>query len=95
MVDFLPLFTGEITFVTFCLHSHASTLFCKGVYSRRKEFAPKVSKVFSLRMDPFSKGDIVNVDRVTFLGSVSFSLNVGQIRTHSIISFVGTYVMGS
>ena len=30
----------------------------KGVYSKRKEFAPKGSKVFPFRVDPFSEGTL-------------------------------------
>ena len=31
--------------------------FWKGVYSKRKEFAPKGSKFFPFRVEPFSEGD--------------------------------------
>ena len=33
--------------------------FWKGVYSKWKEFAPNGSKIFPLRVDPFSEGDLV------------------------------------
>ena len=30
--------------------------FCKGFYTKRKEFAPKGSKFFPVRVDPISEG---------------------------------------
>ena len=43
--------------------------FLKGIYSKRKEFAPKWSKFFPFRVDPFSEGTFfAGVTLVFFLG---------------------------
>ena len=43
-------------FFDFFLLSCTYTPFWKGVYSKRKEFAPKGSKFFPFRVEPFSEG---------------------------------------
>ena len=47
----------ETTFMTPYLLSCAPSPFWKGVCSKRKGFAPKGSKFFPIRADPFSEGD--------------------------------------
>ena len=51
VVDFLPYFTA---FTTSCLYFSPISPFCKGVYSKRKELAPKGSKFFPFKVNPFS-----------------------------------------
>ena len=48
--------------------------FQKGVYSRRKEFAPMGSKFFPSRIDPFSEGRQNNFDKVASPESISLTL---------------------
>ena len=48
--------------------------FWKGVNSIRKEFAPRGSKFFPLRVDHFSEGDKNKLDRVASPESVSIPL---------------------
>ena len=50
----LTLLSRETTIVT-CLLSCTSSPFWKGVYSNRKEFAPRRSKFFPFRVDSFQK----------------------------------------
>ena len=46
----------------------------KGIYSRGKEFAPKESKFFPLRVDIFLEGRQNNFDRITTPEGVSIPL---------------------
>ena len=48
--------TSETTSVMSCLLSYTICLFGKEAYSNRKEFAPKGSKYFPIRVDLFSEG---------------------------------------
>ena len=75
-LDFLPFCIREITLVTSCLLSNISSPFWKGIYSKRKEFAPKReqilsfwskpfgSKFFLFRVNPFSEGRKKNFGKV-------------------------------
>ena len=56
LIDFLPFFTRETTFVTSWLFSCTTSPFWKWVYSKRKEFAPIGSKFFPFRVDLYSEG---------------------------------------
>ena len=47
----------------------------KGVYSKRKEFAPKGSKFFPFRVDLISEGRKNTFDRFIFLEGVSVPFN--------------------
>ena len=64
MVHYGSFCKGD-NFFDFFLLSCTYTPFWKGVYSKRKEFAPKGSKFFPFRVEPFSKGRQNNVDRAT------------------------------
>ena len=55
LVPFLPVHTRETIFVTSCLHSCKSSLFWKRVCIKRKALAPRGSKFFPFRVDPFSE----------------------------------------
>ena len=57
---FFCLFVRELFFFTFCLLECTQIPFWKGVYSKRKEFAPSGSKVFPFTADPLSEGDKTN-----------------------------------
>ena len=50
---FSAIFHKGDTFVALCLPSYIPNLFWKGLYSKGKEFALKVSKFFTFRVDPF------------------------------------------
>ena len=52
----------------------------KGVCFKRKEFAPKGSKFFPFRVDPFSEGRQSNFDRVVSPESVSIHL-----KEHNVV----------
>ena len=54
LVDFPPFLSREINFIFFCLLSCTPSPFWKGVYSKRKEFAPLWVKLFPFWVDPFS-----------------------------------------
>ena len=84
LIDFLPFFTREITFVASCLVFSSPSPFWKEVCSKRKEFAPKRSKFFHFREDPFQKGRINNFERIACLNSVSIPLRwpVKTLRVH-------------
>ena len=45
----------ETTFVTHICHPNTPNPFWKGIYSKRKEFAPRGSKFFPFREDPFRR----------------------------------------
>ena len=70
LVDLSPLFTREVTFLTSCLLFCTSNLFVKGISLTVKHLLPS----FHFREAPFSEGNKNNIDRVTFLESVSFLL---------------------
>ena len=60
------------------------------VYSKRKEFAPKVNKSFSFRVYPFSERD-KNFDSVVFPKVHQFSLSAKSQQHYShFISYLGT-----
>ena len=65
----------------------------KGVHSKRKEFAPRGSKFFPFRVDPFSEGSktILTVESLT-LESVSIPLNVCSLRGLDILGSLYTSV---
>ena len=50
--------------------------FCKGIYSKQKEFAHLVSKLFHFRVDPFSEGSQTELKNVVFLKVDQFPLSV-------------------
>ena len=78
MVDFLSFLTREITwdFLLAFLHTYP---FWKGVYSKRKEFAPHGSKFFPFRVDPFSEGRQKKFGRVASLECInSLSYTFGE-----------------
>ena len=53
-IIFIAIFSArETVFMTSCLLSCTSSPFWKGVFSKSKEFAPKGSKFFPFRVDPF------------------------------------------
>ena len=54
-LNYRHFFTRETTFVTSCLLSWTLAPFWKGVYSKRKEFAPG-DKFFPLRVNHLQKG---------------------------------------
>ena len=69
--------------MTSYLLSYTSIPFRKGVYSKRKEFAPMGSKFFLFRIDPSSKGlkrEANNLDRVVSPESVSVLLKSLDIQ---------------
>ena len=51
----------------------------KGVYSKRKEFAPNGSKFFPFGGDPFSEARQNKADRVTFYESLSIPLPLNPL----------------
>ena len=53
MINFPLFLQGKQLFVTTCLLSNILSPFLKGVFPKRKEFAPKF---FPFRADPFQKG---------------------------------------
>ena len=53
LIEFPPCFRREKTFATPCLLSYIANPFWKGVYFKKKEFAPDGSKFFPFRVDPF------------------------------------------
>ena len=57
LVDFLLVFRRETTFMTSYMLFCTLNPICKRVYSKRKEFAPRGSKFFPFRVDPFSDSD--------------------------------------
>ena len=69
-----PFFTRETIFVTSCLLSWTGIPSQKEVYSKRKEFAPRGSKFFPFRVDPFEDGDRIHFDRTASPESVSILL---------------------
>ena len=74
MVDFLPLFSRESTFVTSSLLFSTPSPFWKSVYAKREEFTPKESKFFLFWVDHFQKRQKL-FDIVISPESVSFPLN--------------------
>ena len=60
LVDFVPFWTRETAFVVSCLLFGTKRPFWKGVDSKRKEFAPTGSKVFTFRLDPFLEGNTIS-----------------------------------
>ena len=67
LVVFLSFCTRETTLVTSCMLFCTPNPFWKRVCSKRKEFAPKGSKFFPFRVDPFSEGSQNNFDRAASL----------------------------
>ena len=57
-------------FFFFCLITCTQAPSEKGVYSKRKEFAPKGSKFFPFRVDPFSERRENNFEIVVTLERV-------------------------
>ena len=76
---FSSICTKGTKFMTFCLLSCTPSPFWKGDYSKRKEFAPRRSKFFPFRIDPFSEGRQNNFDRVTSPENDSVPLNSGYV----------------
>ena len=74
LVDFLPFFTRKTTLVTSCLLSCVCIPF-RGVYFKRKEFAPPPHPPHPL----WSK---VNFETAVFLESVSIPLKVFIVFIH-------------
>ena len=75
---FSVMLSRETIVVTSCLLSCNPGPFWKGVYSRRKEFAPKGSKFFPCRVDSFQKGGKSIFDMVTSPESVSIPVKPRQ-----------------
>ena len=80
LVDFPQSFTRGATFVTSSLLSCTPNPFCRGTYSKRKEFAPTGSKFFPFRVDPFSEGMQKQFDRVASHEDVSILLFTIELR---------------
>ena len=53
----LAYFIRETTFLSLCLVFCAPSLIRKGIYPERKKKTPNGSKFFTVRVDPFSKGN--------------------------------------
>ena len=58
--------------MTSCLISYTPVPYCKGVDSKRKQFAPANS--FLLGLTPLRKGGKINFDRVVSSECISISL---------------------
>ena len=56
LVDIIPLSYKGDNLMTTSLCSNTPDLFWKGIYSERKELAPKGSKCYLFRVDPLSQG---------------------------------------
>ena len=65
--------------MTSCLLSCTSIPFLKGVNSTMKEFAPKWSKFFPFRVDPFQKGTNTILTEFSVLKVYPFPLSQKQI----------------
>ena len=65
--------TRKTTFVISCFLSCTPSLFRQSVYSKRKEFAPKGSKFFPFRVDPFQNEDKNIFIRIVSSESTSIS----------------------
>ena len=68
---------GRPFFVIFCSLSYTQFLFWKGVFSKRKEFAP-MGKFFPLRENSIAEGDINNFNKVTSPESVFIPLKTAN-----------------
>ena len=66
------------SFLLFCTQNP----FRKGVYPKRKEFAPKGSKFFPFRKDPFLEGSQTILTKVASLESVFFPINDSVCELH-------------
>ena len=76
LVDFWSFFKRKTTFVTSCLFFCTLSLFKKGVYTKRKEFAPLGGKFFPFMVDPFSEGRQNNLTESPPLNVYPFSLKL-------------------
>ena len=72
IIDFLPFFARETTFVTSCLFSCAPNPLWKRVCSKRKEYVPLLAhvekglllkEIFPFRVDLFSEGKQSSFDK--------------------------------
>ena len=73
-----PVLNREVTFVTSCLLSSTPSTLPKRVYSKKKEFAPRGSKSFSFRVDPFSEGKLIQFDSLPPFKMHSFFIMLYQ-----------------
>ena len=78
------IFTKETHFVTSCLLSYKQITFWKEDYSKKKAFAPKRSKLFPFRVDPFLEGSNNNSDIAISLESIPISLKSMNLRFYQL-----------
>ena len=84
LVDCPPFLTRETIIGTSCLLTCIPVPFWKGIYSKRKEFVPIVSKFFPFRIDPFSEGNKCNSDSAVPWKCISFPLRQNQPKNVDI-----------
>ena len=92
---FSSILTRKATIVTSCLLSCTPTTDWKGVYSKRKEFAPVGANYFLFRVDPFSVGDNIKLIELPPLNSIHFSEETaGDVREIAFFhyhSWIGSF----
>ena len=103
MVDFLPFFTRATTFATSCLLSCA-LIFWEGVYSTRKEFAPKGTKFFLYGEDSLLQGDktiltspvhyLFPLNRYCFTFYQNSMYNIENVLTRSELPYLSSLFFG-
>ena len=69
---FSAIFTRGITIVTSCLLLCTYYSFWKGGFLEKKEFIPKGSKFFRLKVEPFSKGRKTMLTELPFLKGAKY-----------------------
>ena len=94
MVDFLPFFTRDFCDFLFTFLLEKSLL--KRTYSKRKEFAPKESKFFIFRVDPFPEGKIKQILYSCLPESIAFpfTFSVWQTKTNTFSNSVDPFPEG-